>query len=263
MSTSPPLIANTTPGIQSAFLALDKREKRFVVAYVASLNGSRAIVEAGYKGRHPSRKAYKLLQRPDVRSAIEEYERYYLAELGARAVTAMRETLAIATSDPRKLVWQEFEDIPAGKKVGDRKELQELDGMTASAIAGLEVEEISSNGEHGRRFKYKLWDKNKALDRLGQYTKLWDAKGNVTNIDARTVNNTANTTVAVGNAEGLRESVSLLEQIRTIAALPGHAPGDSDGSLLPAAVRPESAGRGAPVDAGADSGSGGAAKRTP
>ncbi len=291
MSATPPLISHTPPSVQTAYGKLDPREKRFVRAYVSTLNGSKAIVAAGYKGSHPNVKAYKLLQREDVKAAIDEYERFYLGEMGARAVIAMRETIAIATSDPRKLVWQYWEELPvwtaesiprytgaldeqlpAGKavgdvvagyenaigkpcvRVGDRKALEHLDNATASALAGLEVEEVSTGGRFGKRYKYKFWDKNKALDKFGQYTKLWDAKGNVTNIDARSINQT-NVGVAVGSPDGIQESLRLLDQARSIAAVPRAAPCDSDGSVLPAALCPQPPGHGTPVDAGADPGS--------
>lgn len=272
MSSTPPLISQTPKEVQTAYTGLDPFERRFVRHYIQSLNGSRAMRQAGYKGLHPNTQAYKLLQRPDVRAAVDEYERFHLAEIGARAVVAMRETLAISTSDPRKLVWQDWEELPvwtevdvprdeAGApretigaprvKVGDRKMLHELDNATASAIAAIDVEEISTNGEKGTRYKYKFWDKNKALDKLGQYTKLWDAKGNVTNVDARTINATA-TSVHVGGPAAVSTAVQLLERLSAIGAGDAAAPGDPNGSVLPAAVCPQPAGRGTPVDAGAD-----------
>jgi hypothetical protein len=291
VSATPPLISHTPSSVQTAYGALDKREKRFVRAYVQTLNASRAIVEAGYKGSHPNVKGYKLLQRADVKAAVEEYERFYLAELGVRAVAVMRETLAIGTSDPRRLVWQAWEDIPVwtaetlprysgrfdevlpvgksvgdimsgfedaiGKpraRVGDRKALHELDNDTASALAGVDVEEVSKDGYFGQRFKYKLWDKNKALDKLGQYTKLWDAKGNVTNVDARTIN-ASTTSVHVGGPAAVSAAVQLLERLNAIGAGDAAALCDPNGSVLPAAVCPQPAGRGTSVDAPADQGS--------
>lgn len=230
---------------QSAYDRLSRREKRFIDAYVPGLTGAEAVRRIGYKGSQPERKAWRWLRRPEIQAALEEREAHYIREMGVRAERIMRETIAIATLDPRKLVG------PDGKPV----KLQELDDATAAAIAGLEIEDISSNGETGTRYKLKFWDKNKALDKLGQFRKLWDAKGPTVNVDARSV---TNNTVNVGSGEALRSVADLSRVIATVGASQSLSAPDQNGSVLPAALRDEPQGRGASVDAGADTGSAGA-----
>lgn len=190
--------------------------------------------------------AHKFLKRADIQEAIAEREQFYLGELGIRAERVLRETLAIATLDPRKLIGAD----------GKPLKLQDLDDATAAAIAGLELEDISINGETGTRYKFKFWDKNKALDKLGQFKKLWDTKGPTVNVDARSV---TNNTVHVGGGEAIRAVAELGRAIAAIGASARASAPDQNGPVLPAPIRAEQAGRGASVDAGKDQGSSGGA----
>jgi hypothetical protein len=236
-------IVEHTPQPKSAYEQLPRRYRRFVDAYVPGLSGAEAMRRSGYKGSYPEILAYKLLKRPEVMAAIAEKEQFYIAEMGVRAERIIRETLAIATCDPRKLEDKDGKAIP----------LHLLDDAMAAAISGVEVENISSNGENGTRYKYKFWDKNKALDKLGQFKKLWEtSKANV-NIDARSVTNNV-----IAGPEAVSGALRLLEQARTIAAPATAALSHTDGSVLSVAIRDESPGPGAPVDARKGSRSSGA-----
>jgi hypothetical protein len=228
---------------RSAYDRLPRRYKRFVDAYVPGLSAAEALRQSGYKGLYPSVVAYKLLKRPEIVEAIAEKEAFFIAEMGVRAERIIRETLAIATCDPRRLEDENGKAIP----------LHKLDDAMAAALSGVEVEDISSNGETGKRYKYKFWDKNKALDKLGQFKKLWDAGKTSVNVDARSV-----TLNAPGGPEALSGAIRLLEQARSIAAPVTATLSDQNGSVLPVALRDEPKGRRASVDAGEDSGSSGA-----
>jgi phage terminase small subunit len=228
---------------QSAYDRLSRREKRFVDAYVPGATGAEAARTAGHKGLYPEVAAYRLLQRQDIQAAIEEREAHYIREMGVRAERIMRETMAVAFADPRKLV-----DPETGKALP----LHKLSPEMAAAISAVDVEDISTEGLSGTRYKYKLWDKNKAIEKLGQFRKLWDAKGPTVNVDARSV---TNNTVNVGGSEAVRAVADLSRVIATIGSSHSLPASDQNGPLLPVAVRDEPQGRGASVDAGEDSGS--------
>jgi hypothetical protein len=222
---------------KSAYEQLPRRYRRFVDAYVPGLSAAEALRQSGYKGSHPNVVAYKLLKRPEIMEAVAEKEAFFIAEMGVRAERIIRETLAIATCDPRKLEDENGKAIP----------LHLLDDAMAAAISGVEVENISSNGESGTRYKYKFWDKNKALDKLGQFKKLWEARQTQVNVDARSV------TVNGANADELVRG--FLDQARAIAstgAKGSPALSQSHGSVLPTEVHDEPQGRGTPVDARKD-----------
>lgn len=235
-------IAEQIPKPQtSAYEQLSPRYRRFVDAYVKGATGSDAYREVA-KCRHPSDLAGRLLRKPEVIAAIEERNAWLVSEVGVRQFQVIREMAWIATCDPRKLVNGEGVAIP----------LHQLPEDIAACISSVEVEQISFNGETGTRYKYRFWDKNKALDKLGQYLKLWDAPGTKVNVDARSV--TLNTPTG---AEALSGAVRLLEQVRAVAAGEAAALGHSNGSVFPPAIRDEPQGRGAPVDVVPHSGSAG------
>jgi hypothetical protein len=225
------------PDENSAYDRLSRRHRRFVDAYVAGATGAEAVRQAKCKTSHPRNLAYQLLQVPEIRAAIDERERQLVADIGVRHERVLRELYAIATADPRRFSDENGAAIP----------LHRLPPELAAAIAAVDVENISINGESGTRYKYKLWDKNKALDKLGQYLKLWDTKGPTVNVDARSV---TNNTVHVGGGEAIRSVADLGRAIAAIGTGQGVSSPDTNGSVLPAPVRAEPAGRGTSVDAG-------------
>lgn len=236
MSDALPATAN-----KSAYQSLPRRYRRFVDHYVTGLTGVAAIQAVGCKSPHARTVAARVLRRPEVQAALEERTREVIADAGVRHERIIREMYAIATSDPRKLV-----DPATGMAVP----LEKLDADIAAAISSVEVENISINGETGTRYKYRLWDKNKAADKLGQYLKLWDATRTSVTVDARSV------TVNNGGGEAVLRAVDeLLARAARVGESAANPPVDPHGPVLPAAVRDGSAGHRSSVDAGADSGS--------
>ena len=86
----------------------------------------------------------------------------------------LREIARLAFFDIRKLVDEE----------GKPKPLQELDDDTAAAIAGLEVARVG-NAEIGigEVLKFKIADKNSALDKLAKHLQMFTEKIDVTSSD--------------------------------------------------------------------------------
>jgi hypothetical protein len=230
----------TTTQPKSTYDKLPRRLKRFVDHYVIGGTAAQALRESGYKGQHAHAVAAKWLKKPILRAAVDEATERYVADVGVRQVTVLRQMAAIATLDPRKLVDEGGNPIP----------LNQLDADTAAAISGLEVEEISTGGNTGTRYKYKFWDKVKANDRLGQFVKLWEARATNVNVDARSV--TVN--MGAGTAEALQYLADLGRTIATIGPEEVTAPADQDRPVLPDPVCDGQAGRGASVDASADTG---------
>lgn len=206
--------------------------------------GTAAIRAAGCKSPHARTMASRLLRDPEIAEAIEQRQKELIAEVGFRQLQVYQQLAAIAKCDPRKLVDAEGEPIP----------LHKLDAETAAAIASVEVENISINGETGKRYKYRFWDKPKANDRAGIYLKMWDAPGAKVTLQQNNDNRSVTNVIAT-SPEAVSGAIRLLEQARSIGASAPAALSHSDGSLLPVAVRDESAGHRAPVDAGEDKGS--------
>jgi phage terminase small subunit len=206
---------------KSAYERLKRRHQRFVDQYVSGAKASDAIVAAGCKSVRPRNIAARLLQKPEIQAAVQERTELYLRDTAARSHKTIGQVVAIAYADPRKVV-----DPVTGKAVP----LEKMDPETAAAISSVEVENISIDGESGVRYKYRFWDKNKALDRLGQWQQLWDGPGAKVNVDARSIHNTA-----VVQA-GLPSVVEWLEGFNRIPQEGSPTPPVPDGSVLPAPV---------------------------
>lgn len=227
---------------KSAFASLKRRHKRFVEQYVIGSNGAEAIRLCGYKGQHPNVRASKLLARPEIKAAVDERTDAYLRDVSARKHKTLEQVVAIAYLDPRKVV-----DPETGMAVP----LQHMDPQTAAAISSVEVENISINGETGTRYKYRFWDKNKALDRLGQWQQLWDGPGAKVNVDARSVHLSAN----AAGANVLRAVDDLIGRATAVGIPAAHQEADPNGLVLPASVCDGQGGCGSPVDVGPNPGS--------
>jgi phage terminase small subunit len=225
---------------RSAYDRLPRRLKRFVDEYVVGATGADALRKAGYRGLHPNAIAWKWAKKPHVAAAIEEAQQRLVADVGVRQVTVLKQMHAIATSDPRRVEDENGNTIP----------LHKLDPETAAAIASVEIEDVSKDGYVGKRYKYKFWDKVKANDRLGQFTKLWEARATNVNVDARSV--TLN--VGTGVAEALRVLDGVGREIAAIGSTETAALPDPNGPVLLTAVRDGQGGYRASVDAGESAG---------
>lgn len=224
---------------QSAFDRLPRRQKRFVEQYVIGCSGAEAMRQCGYKGLHPNAIANKWLRRPEIAAAVEERTGDHLRDVSARKHKTLEQVTAIAYADPRKVV-----DPETGMAVP----LERMPADIAAAISSVEVENISINGETGTRYKYRFWDKNKALEKLGQWQKLWDSPGAKVNVDARSINVNA-------SGEGVLRAVDdLLARASAVGVLATDTQADPNGLVLPAPVRDGQAGHRSPVDAGEDTG---------
>lgn len=237
-----PLTTTPAKREKSAYERLTRRQKRFVDELVQGCSAAEAMRRSGYAGSYPEIRAYKDRKKPEIRAAIEERTAQLTEDVGVRQHVILRQMLAIATADPRKLVDESGKALP----------LEQLDPDTAAAISSVEVENISIDGETGVRYKYKFWDKVKANDRLGQFVKLWDAKSTSVNVDARSVTiNNGDSAAAAGALQAVLRFGQQLAEGRPAAGIETSV---QDGSVLPAEVHSEPAGRGASVAVGSDSG---------
>ena len=231
---------------KSAYERLKRRERRFVDQYVIGCSAAEALRQCGYKGLHPNAIAHKWLKKPDVAAAVDERTEQHLLDTTARKHKTLEQVISIAYADPRKVVHPE-----TGKAVP----LEQMDAATAAAISSVEVENISIDGESGTRYKYRFWDKGKALDRLGQWQRLWDAPGTKVNVDARsvTVNNDG------GGDAALRAVSEMQQRLADIARRAGASIPHQDRPVLPAESDHGAGGHGTSLDVCPNQGGGGGA----
>lgn len=139
------------------------RERAFVAEYLKDRNATQAAIRAGYSLASAGSTGSALLRKPHIRAELDRVNDELMAEAKRIAgLTLERLTLEVARGaffDIRRL---QHED-------GTPKELHELDDDTASAIAGIDIEEVfEGRGDERRKTgqikKYRLVDRKAFLD---------------------------------------------------------------------------------------------------
>lgn len=152
------------------------KQAAFVTEYLLCGNATKAALAAGYSPKTARNIGQENLTKPAIAAIIGQKT----TEIAARqdlALAAMeltvervrRETARIAFFDPRKMF------APDGRPLA----ITELDDDTAAVITGLDVlEEFEGTGQErtlvGHVKKYKIADKNNALDRAAKILKMYD-----------------------------------------------------------------------------------------
>ena len=151
--------------------ALNPKQERFVVEYLVDLNATQAAIRAGYSPKTAGVQAFDLLKKPEIAAAIELQRHVHATSTGLTVERVLTEAMRLAFFDIRKLTDAEGNPLP----------INQLDDDTAAAIQGLELATERMRGdEDGAETvvrKYKVADKNVALERLFKHLGLF-AKDN-------------------------------------------------------------------------------------
>lgn len=162
----------TTAKKRAADHPLTERQLAFIAHFTGNL--SEAARLAGYStnaGSH-RRVASAMMKDPRIASAIKAKQSAAVVECGktlgkemaVNAENVLRELARLAFYDPRKFIRANGDPVP----------IHELDDDTAMALAGFEiVEQFEGRGENrvktGELKKFKIADKGRNLERLGEY----------------------------------------------------------------------------------------------
>ena len=150
---------------------LTNKQQRFVDEYLIDLNATQAAIRAGYSSKRADAIGYENLRKPDIETAIQRAmsERAKRTEITQDIV--LKELGRLGFSDIRKYFYED----------GTLKAIHELDDDAAAAVASVEVEELfegkGEDREHiGYTRKFKFWDKNSALEKIGKHLKMFTDK---------------------------------------------------------------------------------------
>lgn len=151
---------------------LNDKEKVFVNEYLIDLDPVRAALEAGYSKTVARSKAFqwvsdsKLNPKPYIRIAIQE-------EMDARA----ERTKITADQVLAELAKIGFSNIKDFVKFDPDGVVNIIDSEELTLEQAACIAEISqSEGAQNSNFKFKLYDKPKALEMLGKHLKLFTEK---------------------------------------------------------------------------------------
>ena len=150
----------------SATKALNPKQERFVAEYLVDLNATQAAIRAGYSPKTAGVQAFDLLKKPEIAAALERQRNQHAKNTGLTVERVLTEAMRLAFFDIRRLTDAEGNPIP----------INQLDDDTAAAIQGLELATERSRDEDGSVTmvrKYKLADKNAALERLFKHLGLF------------------------------------------------------------------------------------------
>lgn len=153
---------------------ITKRQEAFAVEYIRNGQNASAALRATYdcsraNANTVARRASEMLKVPLVAARIDEIKRPIIEKLEREAGISMERTLKelarIAYFDARKLFNAD----------GTPKPINDLDDDTVAALAGLEVASVG-NAEVGigQVMKYKIADKNSALDKCMKHLGLYE-----------------------------------------------------------------------------------------
>ena len=144
---------------------LTAKQERFVAEYLIDLNATQAAIRSGYSAKTAEWIGPQLLTKSHVEAAVAAAQQKRGVETNITAARVLQEIARLAFFDPRRLLTNEGEPIP----------IQELDDDTAAAIAGLETATEKERGGEGVTFirKYKIADKNSALEKLSKHLGLY------------------------------------------------------------------------------------------
>lgn len=150
----------------SATKALNPKQERFVAEYLVDLNATQAAIRAGYSPKTAKEQGARLLTNVHIQKAVQERRQQHQANTGLTVERVLLEAMRLAFFDIRKLTDAEGNPIP----------INQLDDDTAAAIQGLELATERSRDEDGSVTvvrKYKIADKNAAVERLFKHLGLF------------------------------------------------------------------------------------------
>lgn len=153
-------------------VTINPKQQRFIEEYLRDYNATQAAIRAGYSERTARVIGCNLLTKVNIAEEISTRRKRMAEEAGATPERVIREYTRLAFFDPRKLFYPD----------GTPKAITDLDDDTAAVIAGLDVlEEYSGSGEErhlsGIVKKWKIANKQAALDKLGEHLGLFGDKG--------------------------------------------------------------------------------------
>lgn len=153
--------------LAEALAALGSDNQRFFVReYLVDLNATRAAIRAGYSEKTARQAGSELLSNPNVQVAIQLAMQERAERTGITAERVLKEVALLSFSRMNKFAkWG-----PTGVAPIDSDTLSDEDTACVSEVSETKTKE-------GGSIKFKLHDKNSALDKLGRHLGLWDKDG--------------------------------------------------------------------------------------
>jgi len=147
---------------------LSPSQELFCHEYLKDRNVTQAAIRAGYSARSADSKGSQLLARPLIQYRVNRLIEAQLGRIDLKADFVVKEILKLATFD--------IQDI--FDKGGNLKAVEDMPENVRKAVASIEIfEEFEGQGKKRKSIgftkKIKFWPKDKALEMLGKYLKMF------------------------------------------------------------------------------------------
>ncbi len=142
---------------QSIDKELTPKQDKFVDEYLVDLNATQAAIRAGYSKRSANNIGPGNLLKPIIQEAIQKRRLKLQQKLHITQERVLEEEARLAFVDIESMFDDKGNLLPVNKIPEDARR----------AIAGVEVIEGVVKGE--TKFKYRLWDKGRALERISKH----------------------------------------------------------------------------------------------
>ncbi len=148
---------------------LTDKQALFAREYLVDLNASAAARRAGYSQKSAGRFSQELLTKPHIQAEIQRLKTVKTNNLDITIDRVLRERAKLAF----------FNTLDLFQSDGTMKPITEISPDVAAALSGLEIHaamgvDSDGNPAPAQILKFKLPDKNKALDALDKYLGLYE-----------------------------------------------------------------------------------------
>lgn len=153
---------------------ISDKEEKFIEKYVETLNGSESYLYAYPKTKPSAAKTSgsRMLSREHVKVEIEKRVAKRTAKNEITADRILQELAKIAFSNVGDLF---------DPKTNAMKNIGDVDSATLSAVSGISIEENGyGKRKEGTTKKVRMYDKIRALEKLGHYVGLFKEKSEST-----------------------------------------------------------------------------------
>jgi len=163
---------------------LTEKQKRFCDEYLVDLNATQAVLRAGYKTKHPDKMGSELLGKTRVKEYIEQRMKNREKRTEITQDMVIQELAKIGFSDMGNFLSYSTKislvgrDKQTGEAIMDYRQVIEM--LDSDEVDTSIIQEVSID-EKGV-FKFKLYDKQKALVDLGKHLGMFKHDVNITGV---------------------------------------------------------------------------------
>lgn len=140
---------------------LTPKQKRFVEEYLVDLNATRAAKTSGYAEKTAYRIGFENLRKPQIQAAVQRRQAELSEKTQITQERVLEEEAAIAFSNITDLFDED----------GNIIETHKLPEPIRYALSSIEVKDLPDGS---RKYKFRLWDKGRALERISKYLGMYE-----------------------------------------------------------------------------------------